>query len=111
MAPVSRSTACSALWAKGVRPSFIFVTFASGAGAVVHSLFDVCFVRCLSTRARFSRGGVAIPEEATGRKLQVDENDLWICAQAKERDLIVVTADRWMKRISDADCEVRLHIA
>ena len=49
-------------------------------------------------------------DKATGKKLQADENDLWICAQAKERNLITVTADRRMKRISDADCEVRLHI-
>ena len=31
IAPVSRSTACSTLWAKCVRPSFIFATFASGS--------------------------------------------------------------------------------
>ena len=49
-------------------------------------------------------------DKATGRKLQVDENDLWICAQAKERDLTVVTTDRGMGRIRDADSEVRLWI-
>ena len=49
-------------------------------------------------------------DKATGRRLQVDENDLWICAQGKERDLTVVTADRRMSRISNADFEVRLHI-
>lgn len=48
-------------------------------------------------------------DKATGKMLQVDDNDLWICAQAKERDLIVVTGDRRMNRISDADAEVRLH--
>ena len=26
-------------------------------------------------------------DKATGQALQVDENDLWICAQARERDL------------------------
>ena len=48
-------------------------------------------------------------DRATGKRLEVDENDLWICAQAKERNLIVVAADRGMNRISDADFEVRLH--
>ena len=49
-------------------------------------------------------------DKATGRKLQIDENDLWICSQAKERQLTVATSDRRMKRISDADSEVRLRI-
>ena len=39
---------------------------------------------------------------------QGGENDLWMCAQAKERDLTLVTAERRMKRISDADPEVRI---
>jgi len=47
-------------------------------------------------------------DKATGQKLGIDENDLWMCAQAKERDLLFVTADGRMKRIADADPEVRL---
>ncbi|MBU0723333.1 MAG: PIN domain-containing protein [Alphaproteobacteria bacterium] len=47
-------------------------------------------------------------DKATGQKLGIDENDLWMCAQAKERDLIFVTADGKMKRIPDADPDVRL---
>jgi predicted nucleic acid-binding protein len=47
-------------------------------------------------------------DKASGQKLQVDENDLWMCAQAKERELILVTADRRMNRIAEADAEVRL---
>lgn len=47
-------------------------------------------------------------DKATGQKLGIDENDLWMCAQAKERDVIFVTADTRMKRISDADPEVRI---
>ena len=46
----------------------------------------------------------------TGQRLQIDENDLWICAQAKERELVVCTADGRMARISDADPEVELRI-
>lgn len=45
MASVSRSTACSALCARCVRPSFIFVTFASGSFGFVHSLFDATAFR------------------------------------------------------------------
>ena len=47
-------------------------------------------------------------DRATGQKLQVDENDLWICAQAKERALTVVTTDYGMRRIQAADSEVDL---
>ena len=47
-------------------------------------------------------------DQATGKRLQVDENDLWICAQAKERALTVVTADKGMQRIADADPDVVL---
>jgi predicted nucleic acid-binding protein len=47
-------------------------------------------------------------DKSTGQTLQVDENDLWICAQARERDLIVVTADSRIDRISNADLSLRL---
>lgn len=47
-------------------------------------------------------------DKATDQKLGIDENDLWMCAQAKERNLIFVTADGRMKRIPDADPDVRL---
>ena len=47
-------------------------------------------------------------DNTTGQKLQIDENDLWMCAQAKERDLPLCTADGRMSRISAADPEVRL---
>ena len=49
-------------------------------------------------------------DRTSGQRLQVDENDLWICSQAKERDLIVVTSDRRMRRIPDADADVRLRV-
>ena len=47
-------------------------------------------------------------DKASGKKLGIDENDLWICAQARERGLVVVTADRGMQRIANADAAVRL---
>ena len=40
MAPVSMSTACSDLWAKCVRPSFIFAIFASGSCDDLHFTTD-----------------------------------------------------------------------
>ena len=49
-------------------------------------------------------------DKATGKALGIDENDLWMCAQSKERDLVLVTADARMQRIEDADPEVRLLI-
>lgn len=49
-------------------------------------------------------------DKITDQKLQVGENDLWMCAQSKERDLILVVADRRIQRIADADPEVRLLI-
>lgn len=47
-------------------------------------------------------------DQATGKALGVDENDLWMCAQAKERGLVFVTADGKIQRIADADADVRL---
>jgi predicted nucleic acid-binding protein len=49
-------------------------------------------------------------DRATGQVLQVDENDLWMCAQARERNLVLITADAKMGRITKADSLVRLHI-
>ncbi len=48
--------------------------------------------------------------QATGDVLGVGENYLWMCAQAKERGLVLVTTDRRIKRIVDADADVRLLI-
>jgi tRNA(fMet)-specific endonuclease VapC len=49
-------------------------------------------------------------DKATGKALGIDENDLWMCAQSKERDLVLVTGDGKMQRIGDADSDVRLLI-
>ena len=35
----------------------------------------------------------------SGKKLQMDENDLWMCAQAREKNLVLVTADKKMRDI------------
>ena len=47
-------------------------------------------------------------DRATGEKLQIDENDLWICAQARENNLVLFTTDEKMiTRISKADPSIR----
>ena len=49
-------------------------------------------------------------DKATGQTLQVDENDLWMCAQARERNLVLLTADKKLTRVSTADPAVRLQV-
>ncbi len=44
----------------------------------------------------------------TDKQLQIDENDLWIAAQAKERDLTLVTNDKDMEVFAEIDPEIRL---
>ena len=46
----------------------------------------------------------------SAKQLQIDENDLWIAAQAKERDLVLVSADRDMERLAAIDAEVRVRL-
>lgn len=46
-------------------------------------------------------------DRATGERLQIDENDLWICAQAREVNLILITTDKKMvTRISPVDASL-----
>lgn len=48
-------------------------------------------------------------DRASGKTLQVDENDLWIVAQAVERDYLLVTSDRRLvDRFSPVITELRL---
>lgn len=46
----------------------------------------------------------------TGKALHVDDNDLWICAQARESNLTVITGDRRIAVIRRADPSVKLLI-
>jgi predicted nucleic acid-binding protein len=46
----------------------------------------------------------------TGRALHIDDNDLWICAQGRENNLIVIVGDRRMGVIRTADPTVNLLI-
>ncbi len=50
-------------------------------------------------------------DRASGKTLQVDENDLWIVAQAVERDYLLVTSDRRLAdRFSPVITELRLSL-
>jgi predicted nucleic acid-binding protein len=47
-------------------------------------------------------------ERGSAKRLQIDENDLWICAQAKERDLVVVTGDVDIRQLSVLDPDLKV---
>jgi tRNA(fMet)-specific endonuclease VapC len=47
-------------------------------------------------------------DNSSAKRLQIDENDLWICAQAKERDLILVTGDDDIRRVTSYDPSLRI---
>lgn len=50
-------------------------------------------------------------DETTGKALGLDENDLWMCAQAKDRNLIFLTTDKKMiNRIGQADSSIRFQL-
>jgi predicted nucleic acid-binding protein len=49
-------------------------------------------------------------DKYTARPLNINEGDLWMCAQAKERNLILLTTDKRMERISDADPDVQIRV-
>jgi tRNA(fMet)-specific endonuclease VapC len=51
------------------------------------------------------------PARVRGETLQIDENDLWICAQALEHNLVLLTTDRNMvERIQPADSNIRFQL-
>lgn len=54
-------------------------------------LFDTCSPRTLRTKAKRAEQ-LVFP--ATGQELGIDENDLWIAAQAMTHGLVLVTHDR-----------------
>ncbi len=47
-------------------------------------------------------------DQATGLRLGVNENDLWVCAQALERDIFVIAADSDFQKIADAESRLKL---
>jgi predicted nucleic acid-binding protein len=49
-------------------------------------------------------------DHATGKRLAINENDLWICAQGFERDLHVLTCDGDFARVQAAEPRLALSI-
>ena len=49
-------------------------------------------------------------DHATGMKLQADENDLWMCAQALERNLVFLSHDKKLLRVSQHYQRLKLEI-
>ena len=47
-------------------------------------------------------------DRGSGKVLQIDENDLWICAQTKERDLTLITTDTDFRAFEAADRDIRI---
>lgn len=56
-------------------------------------------------RGRFLENWI---DQATGLRLGVNENDLWICAQAIERDIFVVSTDGDFERVREAEPRLKL---
>ena len=49
-------------------------------------------------------------DHATGKRLGINENDLWICAQGFERDLHVLTCDGDFARVQTAEPRLALSV-
>lgn len=49
-------------------------------------------------------------DHATGKRLGINENDLWICAQGFERDLHVLTCDGDFTRVQAAEPRLALSV-
>jgi predicted nucleic acid-binding protein len=47
-------------------------------------------------------------DRASGKTLQIDENDLWICSQAKERDLTLISTDLDFRIFTLVDSSIEL---
>ena len=68
------------------------------AEAFAHVKASVALAR-IDVRRRIPRWVEGWADRVTGQLLQVDENDLWIAAQAVERNLVVVTSDQDFTRV------------
>lgn len=49
-------------------------------------------------------------DHATGNRLGINENDLWICAQGFERDLHIITCDKDFVRVQEAEPRLALSV-
>lgn len=46
--------------------------------------------------------------QATGLRLGINENDIWICSQALERDISVISTDGDFERVREAEPRLKL---
>ena len=66
-------------------------------------------IQRVDVRRRIPRWVVGWADRVTGQMLQIDENDLWIAAQAVERNFVIVTSDRdFVQVIGAAVQELRI---
>jgi predicted nucleic acid-binding protein len=72
---------------------------ADSFGKLKASLAVTCIPRRLKRKKR-PRWVEDWIKAATGRDMQVDENDLWLFAQAHDRDLVFLTTDSDIERIN-----------
>jgi predicted nucleic acid-binding protein len=80
------------------------------AEAFAHLKASVALQR-IDVRRRIPRWVEGWSDRVTGQLLQIDENDLWIAAQAIERNLVVVTCDQdFTQVISAAVPELRVEL-
>lgn len=80
------------------------------AAAFGHVKSSVALQR-VDIERRISRWVEIWSDRVTGQLLQIDENDLWIAAQAVERNLVLVTSDPDFTRvIAPAVPELRLQL-
>lgn len=49
-------------------------------------------------------------DQFTNKRLRVDDNDLWICAQALEVNFTVLRGDKKMDVIKSAEERLKLHL-
>ena len=75
-----------------------------------HVKASIAFQR-IDIRRRIPRWVEGWTDRVTGQLLQIDENDLWIAAQAVERNLVVVTSDQdFTQIIAAAVPELRVEL-
>ncbi len=77
-------------------PQFLPVSHhtAGPYGRIRAALFEAFAPKLKKTKRRRAE---ELCEPTTGRELGIDENDLWIVAQAVERNLVLVTHDRFVR--------------
>ncbi len=79
-------------------------------GRIRVALFDKLGLGPESRKSKKKRAE-QLCDPITGRELGIDENDLWIVAQAAERNLVLVTHDKMVrirKALQESEIDVRI---